>query len=150
MSGSGDSFVKFVQLHSDQSAMMLKAKGVMGYPVHPLLFSFSCHWPDRVIYNCHIVVGFLSVDSVKYLEWTVADDATSIYRLTSILQLNWSLCFRLHQILHVCDKKWRWFMGHGTFCWNCWISLHLEFLSHKLKYEWWTFSFPRLYHTSVP
>lgn len=78
---SGTSFVEFLQLYFDQTAMTLKSAvaliAYLGQAVH-LNFSLRCR--GILIYNGLTVVGFLPVGNVECQKHFVGGDVVSIHK----------------------------------------------------------------------
>ena len=64
------SFVGFVQIYSDKSAMTLKSNAMVVYPVHAVFLNTTAECRRRLIDGGHTLVGFLPVD----IGDTCADD----------------------------------------------------------------------------
>lgn len=80
---SGASIVGFMKLYSDKTAIKLKSKALIAYPVHAVFFNFSLCWRSWLINKGRTVVRILLVGNVDCVERFVGDDVTSIHGFTS-------------------------------------------------------------------
>lgn len=80
---SRSSSVLLVELNSDETATILKAKVLIAYPVHVLVLNFSpcCH--NLLSINGPIMTGFLPVANVERRECFVGYDVISIHSSSS-------------------------------------------------------------------
>lgn len=61
----GTSFVGFIQIYTDKTAMTLKTNSLVAYPIHVTLLNFAGKFSGYVIDHGHTLVGFLPVGYQK-------------------------------------------------------------------------------------
>lgn len=59
------SFVRFVQIFSEQTVTSLKSSALVAFPVHLVLLSFGKEYKKRLIQSGHSVVAFLPSKAVR-------------------------------------------------------------------------------------
>lgn len=108
------SFVEFMKLFSDKSALILKTTALIVNPVHKVLLNFSSFRPSRLKADGNTVVVFVPVGNLESLGRFVGDELTSIPVFTSSstvevesfvpLTSNASDMYRKMKMLHKAQK----------------------------------------------